>query len=307
MKPPALPPPPRRDPLELAIERRARTFDMPALLDLLRTEYPERRVVFRSFPSPAARPTLVEAISIRPDRITVVVNLGLTTASGPLPSYFVELFHDARAGGALAGLIESLDQSLLRARLATLQPEASTWLFGDVERTRRDLLAVARPATLGQLHTIFGGVFPELAVRVQRTALRQAVPVDRARLGSPVLGIAALGGETPAQVAGFDVVLRTGESRTWGDQPWGPEASRRIHAHVLPLLEESGVQLRVFLVDEEGAGELAVGGGSRLGLDPLGRSARPHVMLIFEGRAAPSGSSASAGDMEATVVSSLMG
>ncbi|MCK6545285.1 hypothetical protein L6R52_05405 [Myxococcota bacterium] len=281
------PTPPRRArpgpvPIERAIQARAREFDIPSLLDLLAAEFPRRTVVFRSHFSQAPQPSLVQAVEIGPSQILVTINIGLMTADGPIPSYFQDLF--ARVGGqAIQNLVGWLDDALLRARLATFRPEASAWLFGDVARVRADLLTIARPATLGSLHAIFSGVFPELLVRVARTELRRAVPIERARLGRPVLGLAAMGGRTRGQVAGFDVVLRTGESRTWGDVSWRTEAWRRVRERVLPLLQETGAHLRVFLVDDEAEGELTIGGDSRLGIDPLARSVRPGITVVFDG------------------------
>jgi predicted component of type VI protein secretion system len=268
--------------LEDSLRRRARDFDVPTLLDLLRTSFPGTPVYFRSRSSPGPRPTLVEDVELVSGAFVVTLNIGLLSVGGPLPSYFQDLFIQV-GGAALAALIERLDDPLLRARLATYQPEASAWLFDDVERFRADLRAIARPMTTGSLHGIFSALFPELSVRVERSSLRRAIPVERARLGRPVLGLAAMGGETEGRVAGFDVVLRTFESTTWGDVPWGAEARRRVLTLVVPLLEDRAAQLRVFLTDEEAAGELSIGRQSRLGIDALVRARRPNVATIFDG------------------------
>lgn len=280
---PIQPPRRRRDPLEAAIERRAREFDVAALIDLLPNLFPTREVRFRSHETQTPGGTLIEAITVGPRMILVSVNLGLLSPSGPLPSYLIELFSHRAASTHLQKLIERLDDGLLRIRLATFIPEASSRLMGHSEQVRADLLSLARPATSGTLHFLFSAVFPELRVLVQRTALTRPIPVERAQLGRPVLGVAAMGAETEGKVQGFDVVLRTSESETWGNLPWAPEARKRIRERILPRLEVTGTYLRVFLVDEEGRRELAVGGDSVLGFEPLGRAVSPLTTLIFEG------------------------
>src|SRR5689334_16328152 len=108
--------------LEAAISARARDFELPALLDLLRRRFPKRPVRFRSRPSLSHRATLIDAVTFAPDHVLVTLNLGLFSATTPLPSYFHELLQHPKAGPALEVLLGVVDEGLLRDRADALQP-----------------------------------------------------------------------------------------------------------------------------------------------------------------------------------------
>jgi len=277
------PVPYRAELLAEAIRERAQEFDVPAAVDLLREYFPGRPVQFRSHPSHGPEPTVVRDIEVLDDRIIVTVNLGLRAGTSPLPSYFQALLADPACGEALAELIERLDGELLAARLATYRVDAGPLFPGDLARVRRQLLTLSQPASPTTLHWLFSTVFPELAVRVERSSLALVMPADEVCLGFGALGVATLGGQAVLPVGGLDVVLRTVESRTWSDGAWSQEGRRRVAEHVLPALAGTGAFLRVVLVDTQAASRLALSAETYLGYDPLVGDAAPRVNILFEG------------------------
>jgi len=283
---PSAPPVPyASDLLAQAIRERAQDFDVPAIVDLLRESFPGRRLQFRGHPSHGPEPTVVRDVEVLDDRIVVTVNVGLRAGTSPLPSYFHQLLDDPACGEALGELIDRVDAELLASRLATYRVDAGALFPGDPARARRQLLALSRPASPSTLHWLFSSVFPELAVRVERSSIVRVMPADEVCLGFGVMGLATLGGEAVVPVSGFDVVLRTVESRTWADHAWSFEGRRRVEEHVLPALAGTGAFLRVVLVDAQAASRLALTSETYLGFDPLVGDAGPRVNILFEGHA----------------------
>ncbi len=271
---------------EPPIGARARAFDATSLLDLLAERFPDRQILVRSQPSLAPAPTLFDGVEVYPDRIVVRVNVGLRSSTTPLPSYFLQLFAEPRVGPGLASLVDELDGGILPARLAAVHIDAGALLPLDPVGARRTLLTLAQPASPSTLHWLFAAVFPEFTVRVARSPLVRILPSDEARLEEAIMGIATLGGEAAVPVTGFDAVLRTRDSATWGDVPWRQEALRRVRAHVLSALAGTGTYLRVILVDTEAKGQLTLGSesGTYLGFDPIERAASPLATLVFDGQ-----------------------
>ncbi len=254
---------------------------------LLRARFPGRRVRFRGHASLSTQTTMVHAVDFAPDHVWVTVNLGLLSATSPLPSYFVELRSHPRAGPALEGLLGLLDDGLLRDRAEGLRPELAERFLPRPREVRDDVLALSRPASPITLHWMFATVFPELGVSVRRASVRRGLPTDHPRLGTAVLGSSALGGEAELATPGLTAILWAEESTTWAGEPWALAARRRLEEHVLPALRASAAHLRVVLVDHEGQGRLALSGPSLVGFDPLGRALPPRVTMLFEGRVPP--------------------
>jgi hypothetical protein len=269
--------------LAARIAAEAPRFEIAALLDLLAEHFPERPIQFCSHPSAALAPTVVHAVVFGTDVVRVVVNVGLLSASSPLPSYFRERLLDPRGGPALRALLEVLDHGLLSAELATWRPEAMPHFVADAPRLRRDLLAAGGLATPARLEWIFRAVFPEFTLSVERAPLTSRLPTARARIGSATLGRAVLGGETRAPRAGFRVKLITAESSTWFDEPWVDEVGRRLERAVLPTLRGTELRLQVWLVDLEAAGALTLASSQRLGLASVGPATAPRLVSLFDG------------------------
>lgn len=265
------------------IANRARSFDAPALLALLRASFPKLAVRFTSFASRATQGTIVHEVRFEDDHILVTLNLGLHAVSGPLPGYFVELFADERVGPALADLLAIADHRILEDRIAALEPEPHPRLFprGPL---REDALMLARPSSPMTAHWVFSAVYPELSVTVRRAMVRRSLPAEELRLGTATLGFAAFGDEAAVKVPGLEAVLCTEDTTALSNAPWINEARRRLRDHVFPALARSAAHLRVILVDLEGAGSLALRAPAQLGFDPLQNERKPKVSLIFEGR-----------------------
>lgn len=275
-------PPPAPGTLEEAVQRQARRFEPHALFRLVQRLWPGRAIRLRSKRSHGPEPTAVESIRFGPDRITLTLNIGLQSSTSPLPSYFQEMEADPRVGPALRGLVERIDDGLLRARLEANDAGAGDWLVRGGRVLAEDVRSASRLASPSGLWWLFSRVFPELSVSVRRGLLGAEVVADEARVGFAMLGSAMLGGSFAAPVDGFDVVLRITAVDTWTEEDWPGEVSRRLPRSVWPALRGSDASLRVWLVDPRGGAAMRLGGG-RVGVEALALATRPGVSLVFEG------------------------
>lgn len=273
---------------EARIRARARDFDAPALIVILRERYPERPIRFASNATLATRGTIVDAVDFAPDHILVTLNLGLGAATTPLPSYFLDLLAGAHTGPGLTGLFAIADDRLLGDRVGALSPASSARLLPERDSLTGTALALARPASPITAHWLFEAVYPELGVSVRRAPVRRGVPSDELRLGFASLGHAAFGDEAEVMVPGLLAVLSTEETATFAGIAWLEEARRRLFDRVFPAMEHTDAHLRVVLVDREAKGRLALRAPAELGFDPLEipdeKSRPPRVTQLFEGR-----------------------
>lgn len=272
------------EPLEAAICRRARDFDVGKLVALLRAKFPERALRFRSKPSSGAQASAVEEVEFHAQSIVVTLNLGLFSSTTPLPSYFNEWLSGASPVRGFEAILSVLDDQLLRDRADGAAVVKSPRLLPRPFAVSQSLWQVARPAAKGTLRWLFARVFPELGVSVLRAGVHRALSTDELRLGQARLGHTAMGGQADVLTPGYDVFLATGESTTWRGEPWPREAQRRLEQHVFPALTESSVHLRVLLFDFEGRMKLSLFPSSTFGFDPLSRADSPHVISVHEGR-----------------------
>lgn len=277
------------DPLEEAITAKAKSFELPALVRLLRQKFPDRPLRFTSLPSLVLQASLVHAVefvpqvAFAPAPILITLNLGLRSVTSPLASYFLELFAHPGVGPELALVTQLLDQQLLSDFAESFSPMQNERLVARPAAFAADALALARPGSPMTLGWLFRKVFPELAITVRRGGHERRLPAPDARLGQAVVGYAALGGEAEVKVPGMDALLVTDSSRTWHGEAWAKEARARLAAHVLPALTGAAIHLRVLLVDREALGKLIVRGPGELGFDPLTKARSPEVTTLFEG------------------------
>lgn len=271
--------------LEEKLAQRAKDFELGALLSLLQAKFPERALRFRSHPSMAPGASPVESVEFHPDEVVVTLNAGLFSSTTPLPSYFYEWISGSHPLPGFEAILGVLDDHLLRDRAESAAVENSRRLFGDFSKFTRQAFELARPASAGTLRWVFAKVFPELGVSLSRAGVERSFAIDELRLGHARLGHTAMGGEAELRLPGYDVFLSTGESTTWAGEPWPLEAKRRLEARVFPALEATPVHLRIFLFDFEGGLRLSLVKNSTFGFDALMSAVRPHVVVLYEGRA----------------------
>lgn len=290
----------RRTFLEARVRARARAFDIPALVRVLqRLGYKLPDIEFSGHLTGRPQPSLVHDVvfgpPMRPDKVLVVLNLGLVSCRSPLPSYFTELLHDVDTADALRELLAFLDRKLLAERVDSFFPERSKREWPQVQRDFLDMTEFRSPAVVNSL---FHHVFPELDVEVRRGGGDTMVPMSGTRIGSAVLGDCAFGTYVRAPSRGLRVTLHAWQKVSWSGIPWRVEAERRLREIVIPLLRETGMYLLVELLLYDRGKYLQLDGESSIGYEPMiGGPPGPSRVVLVDRRLIPAiVESSSAGD-----------
>jgi len=148
--------------IEARIAERIHSFDLPALLDVLKAcGYTQGEIEYRSHRSLLSHGHLVQAISFQRTprrRVVVTVNLGLLSTHSPLPSFFFKAM-DQISHDQLEDFLSYFDHHLLHARLSGYSPERDEALVGDTH-VAEDRLQLLRPKCPSSLHWLCTRIFP---------------------------------------------------------------------------------------------------------------------------------------------------
>jgi hypothetical protein len=281
-------------PLEQRIRERIRSFDIPALLDVLSASgYGDAEIEYRSHRTTVHQSHLVHDIQFlhQPKkRVIITVNVGLLSAQSPLPSFMMrtmdQLDHDR-----LERFVGYFDHLLLQECFAGLFPERNEALLPGWEGAAWDRLRLLRPTCASTLHWLFCKAFPDAELSVRREVRRQKVASRELRLGASSLGEGdSMGGFASIPTGGVEVKIHCNEPLSASGVPWAVEAQRRFDRTLAPLLSETVLMLTVVLVLREKEGFLRIERSSHLGYDPLqGDDPREdvpppqQVVLLFSG------------------------
>lgn len=275
-------------PLEQRIRERIRSFDIPALLTLLKTtRYAGAEIEYRGQRTAVHQSHLVHDIEFidAPDpKVIITVNMGLLSAQSPLPSFLMQTM-DQLDHDRLERFIGYFDHLLLRDCFAGLYPEREESLLPGWRRASRDRLRLLRPTCPSTLHWLFHKVYPETELSVRREVRQQRVAARELRMGASTLGEGdSMGGFAAIPTGGVEVRIHCDEPRASNGVLWAEEARRRFDAQLLPLLSETVLMLTVVLVlrDQESVLRLAADG--HLGYYALQDSpAQTQQVVIFSG------------------------
>ncbi|PTL85382.1 hypothetical protein [Vitiosangium sp. GDMCC 1.1324] len=275
-------------PLEQRIRERIRSFDVPALLEVLNASgYGDAEIEYRGHRTTVHQSHLVHDIQFihQPrKRVVITVNMGLLSAQSPLPSFLMrtmdQLDHDR-----LERFIGFFDHQLLQECFAGLYPERDGALLPGWPEAAKDRLRLLRPTSLSTLHWLFRKTFPEAEISVRREVRQQRVPAREMRLGSSALGEGdSMGGFASLPTGGMEVKIHCDEPLSASGVPWAVEARRRFEEDLRPLLAETVLMLTVFVVQREKEGFLRLERDSHLGFDPLYEApVQTRQVLLFSG------------------------
>jgi len=274
--------------VEQRIRERIRSFDIPALLDVLAASgYGDAELEYRSHRTTVHQSHLVHDIQFSHEptkRVVITVNVGLLSAQSPLPSFLMRMM-DQLDHSRLEHFIGYFDHLLLQECFAGLYPERDAELLPGWPQAARDRLRLLRPTCLSTMHWLFRKVYPEAELAVRREVRQQQVRSKEMRLGASALGEGdSMGGFATIPTGGVEVRLFCSEPFAASGVPWAIEARRRFEAEVLPLLSETVLMLTVVLVLREQESVLRIERASHLGYDPLhGAPPQPQQILLFSG------------------------
>jgi hypothetical protein len=260
-------------PLEQRIRERIRSFDLPALLELLaRMGYGEADIEYRSHRTNVHQGHLVHDIQFLPPprkRVVLTVNVGLLSVQSLLPSFLLQAL-ERQDNERMERFLGYFDHLLLRARVAGLHPERDESLMPGWEGTALHRLRLLRPTSPSTLHWLFSRLYPEAEISVRREVRRQQVSATQLRLGATALGdSASMGGFAYVPTGGVEVAIHCDEPWCGTGTPWAVEAPRRLHTRLLPVLSEQTLLLTVLLVLRDHESHARIEDDSFLAYDPL--------------------------------------
>jgi len=274
------------------LSARAAEFELLPLLRLLaHLGYGPGQIVFATHASSVSQAALVHALEFEgeaEERVRVVLNLGMSSAQGLLPSY---LWREVDEGDldaqAFHRFLAVLEHGLLSRFVAASYPETDPRIFADFTLTKARYLQLLDLRAPAGLYGLFAGAFPELGVLVEKVDLKRALATKPIRLGSALLGGAAFGNRAFLPVDARRVVLVSDEERTAAGEPWRQEIGRRLDELVFPTLAPLAVDLEVFLLLTEQRSFARLDRESLLGFDQVfgGKGAHRRIR-IFSGRVA---------------------
>jgi hypothetical protein len=275
-------------PVEQRIRERIRSFDIPALLDVLAASgYGDAELEYRGHRTTVHQSHLVHDIQFihgPTKRVIITVNMGLLSVQSPLPSFLMRTM-DQLDHNRLERFIGYFDHLLLQECFAGLYPERDAESLPGWPEAAKDRLRLLRPTCPSTMHWLFGKVFPDAEVSVRREVRQQQVRAKEMRLGTSALGEGdSMGGFASIPTGGMEVRIFCNEPFCSSGAPWAVEAPRRFEADVLPLLSETVLMLTVILVLREQEGYLRIERASHLGYDPLhGAPSQVQQILLFSG------------------------
>lgn len=273
-------------PLEQRIRERIRSFDIPALLELLaRMGYGEADIEYRSHRTNVHQGHLVHDIQFLPPprkRVVLTVNVGLLSIQSLLPSFLLQAL-ERQDTDRMERFLGYFDHLLLRARFSGLHPERDASLMPGWEGTALHRLRLLRPTCPSTLHWLFSRIYPEAEISVRREVRRQQVSTTHMRLGTTTLGDSnSMGGFAYVPTGALEVAIHSNEPWCGTGTPWAVEAPRRLHTRVLPLLSEHSLLLTVLLVLRDHESHARIEKDSYLAYDPLvfGEDDSQHTVLF---------------------------
>jgi len=228
-------------PLEARINERIGSFDLPALLALLKAEgAPPPR--FESDDEMVSPTRLITSVRIGEGESVVRIHTGLLGAATPLPAYFLARMDEENVDEVKAlGFLRFFDHLLLAQLISGAFPEVAPSRQPRGESAA--YLPLLHPGTPSGLHSLFAVAFPECAVTVERC---QPVGPPRPKLlGHYTLGEAVTktrDGE-PAYRVRLLVRDAGGECRLLLPE----RARKRFLTHLVPVLFRHGLRITLTL------------------------------------------------------------
>lgn len=285
--------------VESQISERAHTFDLCALVELLRhLGYQDDEIEFRSHDSLVHQAAVVSKVEFRrshPRRVFISVNLGWLSPQSPLPNYFRKTLALQR-DDSFSDFLGLFCHRLLRGTVTAAFPERDETVFRNWPRALDQLRSLLGLRSTYTIHWVFSHVFPELEVCVGRSIIERQVRTSGMVLGSWNLGDGSVcGGLATVPVSAVAVTLFADESVCGLGHSWSMEAMQRLRQHVLPALAAHGSFLDVQLVIRDQSSFLRLEPHTFLGYEPIeppamrkpsaSRSAR--TVVIFQGETFP--------------------
>lgn len=267
--------------IENLLIQKARRLDLPSLLAALDwLGYPSERIQFQGNQNPTSTESVIDALEFHESNKTAVcrLNLGLGGTHGLLPGYFLSVSENLPEPEQFHRFLEFFESGLLSDYAVAQAPERHH-RWKKITKTHFEMLGLGSCSTLTWL---FGQVFPELAVQVERSSVPSRTDAHALVVGGVLNGSSVLGSTHDASRTGFLITLFAEDEQTDNGASWWRVAQDRVRSQVLHHLEGLQVFIHVQLVVEDHSSWAKLSPEAQLGYDRVGGEGRTHTVSVYQ-------------------------
>ncbi len=235
--------------LKKRIAKNIRSFDLYALVDLLRhLGFDYSSIKVEGHLGLESQPSVLKSIHFDPNNqaVTIGLYMGLASANGYLPSYFFNMVDEGVIDEShFQDLIGFFDQHLLKTWLGSLMPQIAY-----IRASRFNWIkTMASFTSLSHLQHLFSMVFPELQVRCERYEINHSVASKPCVLGTSKIGLEMILGDY-FSILGYchRITLISDNENNLHNEPWHVCAKARLHQFIYPLIQSLDLFVEIVLV-----------------------------------------------------------
>lgn len=279
---------PVKDELRKKLEANIKRFDLCALLKLLRSlDYSRDDVYFVSNSNQVSHASLCEEIRFSPDysQVTLVLNMGLFSSAGSLPSYIQQFIdtEDIKEEPFLR-FINFFNHHLMDTFLQMTLPDLNDDFFLDWKETQMQYLSLLGFESISSLWFLIKICFPDLVIEVQKNPQVLKLDTSSLILGRDCLGSDSyIGNKYKQTLSSYKVTFTTDNELSELGTPWPIEIHKRLMELLYPILKKTELHLSIVLQIKNKSNYLTLGPKSFLGFERLWKAPRPFQLLIFYG------------------------
>jgi hypothetical protein len=274
--------------LQEKIEKNIKSFDLCALLKLLDNHGIDRKhIYFECNTSQSSYNSLCHKIIFNDSipKVTIVVNIGLSSASSLLPSYFQKLIDTNEINtDSFLRFLNFFNHHLISTLVSMSLPEAHAAFFSNWNHTKLHYLSLLGLESISTLSFLMKICFPDLVVDVRKNPQVMRLHSSSLILGKDCLGYNSfLGNRFQETLSSFKIIFSTDNELSEMGIPWPIEINKRLVDLIYPILKKTDLHLSIVLQIKSKSNYLTLGSNSYLGFDRIWKSSHPFLLPLFYG------------------------
>ncbi len=277
-----------RDEIRKKIEENIHCFDLCALIKLLEAHRIDRKnIYFECSTNQSSSNNLCQKIIFdeTSSHVTLILNIGLFTASSLLPSYIHRMIDTEEINSdAFNRFLNFFNHHMMDSFLQATLPESDTSLFSNWRQTKIHYLSLLGFESISTLSFLMKICFPDLVVEVKKNPKVMSLHSSSLVLGKDQLGYSAfLGNRMQETLSSFKIIFSTDHELSQQRIPWPLEITKRMSELVFPILKKTDLHLSVELRIKNKSNYLTLDKSSYLGFDRMWKSSHPLNICLFFG------------------------